>query len=205
MSAANPLPASLCPNPLPTSPLSVSGLVHFPHTPGASLIISLRRRALAPLAWLRAMRRGARARAPDLRSGPPYCHRLAGWRARPAPWCGGGRGRRAPASAHAKRNPKDIDSRNGRALLDQAAAAGAAGGRGRGHRGRRHHRRDHGSHPGRGRRVLALGRRPLHQERARPDPPTAGDRPRDRDVGAGARRPCARPRGGSSWSRPCGR
>ena len=48
---------------------------------------------------------------------------------------------------------------------------------------------------GRGRRVLALGRRPLHQERARPDPPTAGDRPRDRDVGAGARRPCRRPRG----------
>ena len=50
--------------------------------------------------------------------------------------------------------------------------------------------------------MLALGRRPLHQERARPDPPTAGDRPRDRDVGAGARRPCARPRGAHPYRDP---
>ena len=43
--------------------------------------------------------------------------------------------------------------------------------------------------------MLALGRRPLHKEPARPDPPTAGDRPRDRDVGAGARRAPGGPRG----------
>ena len=48
---------------------------------------------------------------------------------------------------------------------------------------------------GRGRRVLALGRRPLRQEHARPDPPTAGDRPRDRGVGACARRAHRGPRG----------
>ena len=34
----------------------------------------------------------------------------------------------------------------------------------------------------------ALGRRPLRQEHARPDPPTAGGRPRQRGVGACARR-----------------
>ena len=106
----------------------------------------------------------------------------------PAPWCGGGRRLGAPASRHAKRNPKDNDSRDVRAFLDRAAAAGASRGRRCGHRRRRHHRRNRGSHPGRGRRVLALGRRPLHQERARPDPPAAGDRPRQRDVGARARR-----------------
>ena len=50
-------------------------------------------------------------------------------------------------------------------------AAGASRGRGRGHRRRRHHRRNRGSHPGRGRRVLALGRRPLYQDHPRPDPP----------------------------------
>ena len=43
--------------------------------------------------------------------------------------------------------------------------------------------------------MLALGRRPLRQEHARPDPPTAGGRPRQRGVGAGARRAHARPRG----------
>ena len=103
---------------------------------------------------------------------------------RDAPWCGGGRGLGAPASRSCKTKPKDNDSRDVRAFLDRAAAAGASRGRGRGHRRRRHHRRNRGSHPGRGRRVLALGRRPLHQERPRPDPPAAGGRPRDRDVGA---------------------
>ena len=49
------------------------------------------------------------------------------------------------------------------------------------------------SSEGRAASVLALGRRPLHQERARPDPPTAGGRPRQRGVGAGARRAPARP------------
>ena len=85
--------------------------------------------------------------------------------------------------------------RDVRALLDRAAAAGASRGRGRGHRRRRHHRRNRGFHPGRGRRVLALGRRPLRQEHARPDPPAAGGRPRQRGVGACARRACARPGG----------
>ena len=37
---------------------------------GPGLFISLKRRALAPRAWLRAMRRAARSRRPDLRSGP---------------------------------------------------------------------------------------------------------------------------------------
>ena len=37
---------------------------------------------------------------------------------------------------------KPLDSRDVRAFLDRAAAAGASRGRGRGHRGRRHHRRD---------------------------------------------------------------
>ena len=116
-------------------------------------------------------------------------------RTRTAPWCGGGRLLGAPASRHAKRNPTDHDSRDVRALLDRAAAAHPARGRGRGHRRRRHHRRDHVPHPGGGRRVLALRRRPLRQERARPDPPTAGGRPRQRGVGACARRACARPGG----------
>ena len=113
--------------------------------------------------------------------------------ARPGPWCGGGRRRHGPASPHAKRTPKDIDSHNVRTLLDRAAAAGAARGRRCGHCRRRHHRRGHGPHPRGGRRVLALGRRPLRQGHARPDPPAAGDRPRQRGVGAGARRARARP------------
>ena len=103
--AATPLPASLCPNPLPTSPC-----------PSPDLFISLRRRALAPLAWLRAYARAAVAPSGLLRSPVPVTGdalpvgvrdscisraRPCG-RARPAPWCGGGRGRRGPASRHAK-------------------------------------------------------------------------------------------------------
>ena len=63
-----------------------------PSTAGAKLIISLnggrevnhfpQRRARAPLACLRAIRRGAQSRAPDLRSGPPHGNLLIGCRAR---------------------------------------------------------------------------------------------------------------------------
>ena len=171
--------------------------------------LSLRRRALAPLAWLRAIRRAAQSRRPVCfaarpLSWPTPC-RLPGVRlfyrardlsgSRDAPWCGGGRLLGAPASPHAKRNPTDHDSRDVRALLRRAAAAHPARGRGRGHRRRRHHRRNHGQHPGRGRRVLSLRRRPLRQEHAWPDPPAAGGRPRQRGVGASARRAYARPGG----------
>ena len=177
--------------------------------PSPDLFISLRRRALAPLAWLRAIRRAAQSRRPVCfaarpLSWPTPC-RLPGAkrrRAHPVRW----RAHRtmvrwragAPASPHAKRNPTDHDSRGVRALLDRAAAARAARGRGCGHRRRRHHRRDHGPHPGGGRRVLALRRRPLRQEHARPDPPTAGGRPRQRGVGACARRACSKAGRGSS-------
>ena len=51
-------------------PLSVSGLVHFPQAPGASLIIWLRRRR-ARFAWLRAYARGAVAPSGLLRSPVP--------------------------------------------------------------------------------------------------------------------------------------
>ena len=173
----------------------------------------LRSLAYAPFGASCACARGRATRGRAVRSasqpGPCHGRRLAGCRARDssfrardlsgsrdAPWCGGGRGLGAPASPHAKRNPTDHDSRGVRALLDRAAAAGAARGRRCGHRRRRHHRRDHGPHPGaRADGVLALGRRPLRQEHARPDPPTAGGRPRQRGVGAGARRAHARPRG----------
>ena len=61
-------------------------------------------------------------------------------------------------------------------------------GRRSGHRGRRHHRPDHRPHQGRGRDMLALGRRPLRQEHARHDPPAAGDRPHHQGVGGCAGR-----------------
>ena len=103
-------------------------------------------------------------------------------------------GARRASIASCKTKPDRPRQPHVRALLDRAAAAHPARGR-CGHRRRRHHRRDHGPHPGGGRRVLALGRRPLRQEHARPDPPAAGGRPRQRGVGACARRACARPGG----------
>ena len=51
-------------------PLSPSKLIHFPQ-----------RRARAPLACLRAMRRGTRSRAPDLRPGTPHYRRFVTCRA----------------------------------------------------------------------------------------------------------------------------
>ena len=81
----------------------------------------------------RALRRRGDPRSQEAQAGRRVeARHLTGERytrtAGPAPWCGGGRGLRAPASRHAKRNPKDHDSRGVRALLRRAAAAGAAGG-----------------------------------------------------------------------------
>ena len=80
-------------------------LNHFPQAPGAhSVRLATRLRA-----------RRSRAVRAAAQPGPCHGRRLAGWRARllisrarpcgrarPAPWCGGGRGRRGPASRHAK-------------------------------------------------------------------------------------------------------
>ena len=88
--------------------LSLNGgreLNHFPQAPGAhSVRLATRLRA-----------RRSRAVRSAAQPGPCLGRRLAGWRARllisrarpcgrarPAPWCGGGRGRRGPASRHAK-------------------------------------------------------------------------------------------------------
>ena len=59
-------------------PLSPSQPVRFPQAAGAGFFISLRRRALAPLACLRAIRRGAQSRAPNLRSGTLHGGLLVG-------------------------------------------------------------------------------------------------------------------------------
>ena len=66
----NPSESHLIPlNPGESRPENVSVcLLSFPSTAGARLIISLKRRALAPLAWLRAYARGAVAPSGPLRS-----------------------------------------------------------------------------------------------------------------------------------------
>ena len=145
----------------------------FPQAPGAGLIISLSRRALAPLAWLRATR-AAQSRRPGLRPGNP------------GPWCGARGGQVRQHRGMKNRKPTE---QNRRALLCRPPAGHTARGRRCGHRGRRNHRRDHRTHSGGGRGLLALGRRPLLQGRARVDPPAAGDRPHHQGLGAGARRP----------------
>ena len=177
---------------------SGGGLFQFPQSPGAGLAISLDGgRELRSLAY--ALTRGAQSRAPGRCAARD-----------PGPWCGRGRGWRGAASGdepgnipraqprHAERNPTDHAGRGIRPLLHQAPAVRTPRGRRSGHRRRRHHRRDHRPHPGRGRGLLALGRRPLRQEHARPDPPAAGDRPHHQGVGASARRATGRRR----WAHP---
>ena len=86
------------------------GLFHFPQTPGASLFTSLRRRALAPLAWLtRHSARHAVARSGLLRSPVPITTgtassgcRAGGRNGGPGAWCGARRGAGAPGSRHEK-------------------------------------------------------------------------------------------------------
>ena len=148
------------PAPVMADALPVAGreVNHFP-----------RRRARAPLACLRAMRRGTRSRAP---------HHGA------VEGAGSARQHRLMQNETRQTTTAAAFGRSSIARLPLHPARG----RRCGHRRRRHHRRDHGPHPGGGRRVLALRRRPLRQERARPDPPTAGGRPRQRGVGACARR-----------------
>ena len=63
--------------------------VHGQRRAVARLFISLRRRALAPLAWLTRLRRGAQSRAPGLRPGPLQGRLFACFRryGRPTPSC----------------------------------------------------------------------------------------------------------------------
>ena len=67
---------------LPDLPLALSLTCSYPSDAGREVNHFPQRRARAPLACLRAIRRGAQSRAPDLRSGPPYGRRIVGCRAR---------------------------------------------------------------------------------------------------------------------------
>ena len=152
------------PAPVMADALPVAGreVNHFP-----------RRRARAPLACLRAMRRGTRSRAPHHGAVEGGCsarqHRFMQNETRQTTTAAAfGRSSiaRLPPTL---REAVDAAIADG-ATIDEITARIRGGGR----------------------RVLALGRRPLRQEHARPDPPAAGGRPRQRGVGACARRAYSR-------------